>query len=1116
MLQFVLGASGTGKTTFIHDKIKMLSKEEQAKILLIVPEQFTYETEKTLFQKLGAQQFMRIQVTSFTRFASEIFHQFGGVAGEYVSEPAKVVLMDMALRAVKDELSVYAKTAGYKSFPFTMIETVSELKNAGVTAKKLLSACEQLEEGYLKDKTKEIALIFETYNALLYQSFQDSLDDISRAAHMLKATDYFKGYTVFFDEFKGFTANENDLLKMIFCQADMVYVSLCLDLERANQSDVSLFASVKDTYQRLMRLTRQVETEIKTSVTLCKQYRFQNRALSHLERNIFSPVVEPFSEEQTAIHVISCKNEYDEVDFVLGQIVDLIQKQNYRYQDIAIISRALDTYMTKLTVGCEKYHIPYYSDMRGKITHKPLIRFVENMLRCVTDGYQSEDILSMLKCGLLPFSVEDISELENYIYIWGINGRKWFSAFTLHPKGYKENFENKDTELLEKLNVVRAFAVDGLKKFEQQTKNNNGKSICFHMISLLKEFRLQETIQKMIETFYRDEKIELAEEYTRLWEIFMQLIDILAKTIGETPVTLREFSQLYQLVCDSYDMGALPQSLDCVLIGDAKRVRLSDKKAVFILGVNENVMPYVPNSSGVFTDKEREALIELEIEISPPVKQHILEERFIAYKTLCSPTEQLWLTARKADIAGRPLMASMLFWQLKQMFGADIITDTEQLSSVSYCKTKETAFAHLAKTYQENTVLKATLKQVLSEEEEYTEKINALERVLKKEPFHIHQTSNAKQLFGKEMKISPTRVDSFYQCHFRYFCEHGLRIQPLRRAELNPMETGTLIHSVLYTITKNNDLKNAYDEKEIKQQIKKELDSYLEKIMGGAEEKSKRFLYLYQRMQQSIFKIVARLRAELEQSDFEPCEFEYDIQEDSEITPLVLRTVDGTRITVAGKVDRIDRFVNNKGEKYIRIVDYKSGKKQFKLNDVLYGINLQMLIYLFCIQNNGRGKYADSLPAGILYMPAGEQNPTLSRNATENDMQCAITEQYRMNGLLLMEDEVLEAMEHGKKGIFIPVTTKKNGDFDSKTLNCLATLKELGRINRYIDKLIIDMATELHVGNIEASPLENSCDYCSYNGICFVGKEDQQRDCVKYNREQIMEQMNVEKGEENG
>ncbi|MEG2813838.1 MAG: PD-(D/E)XK nuclease family protein, partial [Oscillospiraceae bacterium] len=437
------------------------------------------------------------------------------------------------------------------------------------------------------------------------------------------------------------------------------------------------------------------------------------------------------------------------------------------------------------------------------------------------------------------------------------------------------------------------------------------------------------------------------------------------------------------------------------------------------------------------------------------------------------------------------------------------VLDSENKSGEFFCMSKGMSFTYLAKTYFDDNQLTASLKEIFSQDDFYKSKIEMIEKINKKEPFEIKNSDNCKKIFDdkdKKMNISPTRVESFYQCAFRYFCQHGLRVYPLKKAELNPLETGTLIHKVLFDITKKYDLKNNFDEQKIKAEIKLELDVYIEQVMGGVKDKTKRFMYIYQKIRIQLFKILEHLHNEFEQSQFIPTDYEYEINENSDITPLKMVTNENIEVVISGKIDRIDSYVSQSGQKYIRIVDYKSGKKMFKLNDVLYGLNLQMLIYLFCIENNGKEKYKNCKPAGILYLHAGTIKPNLSRLSTQSQMEKEVKDFYKMNGLLVNETEVLEAMEKGIAGEYIPVSTKNDGTFSSQSLNSLASKQELGKISNYINKLIANMADELHYGKISASPLEGSCEYCDYASVCGKNQSEIEQ-YKKFEREEIFKQM---------
>lgn len=1109
-LQLITGPAKSGKSTWITGKIDALSRRPDSRIILIVPEQFTFETEKNLFRSLGGEQFKHVNVTSFTRLATEVFRLYGGVAGQYANDCAKCVIMDMALEELRDSLEVYAKSARNRGFAQTMLEAVSELKNADVAAKDFLERSERLPDGPLKEKARETALIYAAYDTMLSRAYLDPLDDLSRAVRMLETRDFFAGSTVIFDEFKGFTAPEYAMMKLIFRQAEAVYLSLCLDLERANRQPAGLFSTVREAYNRAEQYARQLELRILAPVKLERTY-FRSAALVHLEQNLFSPTMERWSDEGLCdVHAALCRNEYAEVDYALSTIAQLVRREGFRYDDIAIISRDLESYLPKLEAGFLKYGIPYFTDQLIPAAHKPLIRFVQNLLSCASRGLTGENVLALLKCGMTRFSVEEIAELENYVFVWNISGRQWEEPFTGNPRGFQESFTEEDTAALASVNELRAFLAERLVRFRQEVRDASARQFCAAILSFLEGVGVQEALERLIADLYakhEQEAFELAQEYARVWELLMELLDTIASASDERPMKPARFEALFALAVSTCHMGSLPQALDTVIVGSADRIRTGEKRAIFVLGVNENVLPYTPADTGVFTDREREQLRELEIDLAKPVKDRIREERFIAYKTLTSPEERLYLTARKATISGEIKAPSILFSELRRMFGDGVVLDADELPGDYYCQSGSAAFSRLAEVYLEDTPLRATLREVLREESAFSMKLDGLDRVLENRDFHIDDPKLATALFGREMNISPTRVESFYQCRFRYFLEQGVRAFPLRRAELDPLETGTLIHKVLYVVAQKVDLKVEYDRALVLRLIQSELDDYIESVMGGGETKTKRFLYLYRRLCGSILKIVDQLHEELAQSDFTPCEFEYEITKDSDILPLRLAGEDGVVVNVAGKIDRVDSYTAGSGEKYIRIVDYKSGKKVFKLNDVLYGLNLQMLIYLQCISQGGRGEYERCLPAGILYMPAGEQPATLPREASGEEIEEQKRRAYRMNGLLLEDREVLQAMDSSMSGLFIPVALKKDESFTAASKGSLVTLSELGRINGYIDHLIVNMARELHAGRVEAVPLPDVCSYCDYRGVCGVTKASKVREYVSHTREEIIHTM---------
>lgn len=1106
MLHFILGPARSGKTSRILEEIEWRTALPEERILLIVPEQFTFETEKKLFRRLGGEAFRRVTVTSFTRFAENLFKEFGGIAGSYAEDPAKAILMSLALEELGDRLELYSRSARYPNFVNSMLQTVAEFKNAGVSPEELNQVLPRMEEGGFREKLSETALIYAAYQALLERSFRDPLDNLSRALALLQDKRYFAGYTVYFDEFKSFTAGENRLIQRILSEAKEVIFSLCLDPDRANGSPASVFSSVQEVYLRLIQTARKLGVRVASPMKLDGTY-FRSEALRHLEQHLLTSAIPAFSGEVSEIRTLLCKHEYEEVDTALSEISRLVREEGFRYAEIALVSRDLAAYQDILNAAFPKYGIPFTCDQPSPVLPKPLFRFVRQVLSCGAGGFSTERVLALLKTGMTVFSVEEIAEFENYLFIWEISGSRFLEPFTAHPRGFQQELNEEDEALLGRVNRLREGLIPALERFREILRQGTVQEACGGLFTLLEELEVPVRIEQLAAEALAAEDFGLAQEYGQVWDLLIGLLNTLVQAAGERRLSPERFEQLFLLGASGCELGSLPQAVDSVIVGSADRIRIMDKRAVLVLGVNENVLPCVPAESGVFTDREREALSHFELELSKSSRDRLKEERFVAYKTLTSPSERLFLTARCADISGKLKTPSILFPQLRRMFGEEIRMEASALPGEFFCRSRETAFAYLARTYLDDTPLTASLKAALLPEEEYAGKLAGLDRVLEERDFRIENRANAVRLFGREMNLSPTRVEVYSQCPFRYFMEQGMRAYPLKKAELNPLETGVLIHHILYCLCRELDLGEGYDESQARALVRAELEKYLEGVMGGSRDKTSRFLYLYNRLERSVLKLAEQLHQELLQSLFQPCGFEYEIREDTEIPPLCLRDEDGTVVRISGKIDRIDAYTNGSGERCIRIVDYKSGRKQFKLNDVLYGLNLQMLIYQECIRRGGREFYAGTRPAGILYLPAGEGGASLGRDAAPDEIEREQRKSYTMSGLLLQDPELLRAMDTSMEGLFIPVQYTKGGDFTAASKNSLVTLEELGQIGHYIDRLVLQMARELHEGRVEALPLPDSCDYCSYRAVCGRTPGGKVRPYLSCRREEIFEEM---------
>ncbi len=1084
MLKLLYGSSGTGKTETIYREIARVSETGAAKVMIVVPEQFSFETERKLLSFLGERAFARVEVYSFTRLCHRAFELYGGNNRSYADTTAKILLMELALREVSDTLEHYRRVSRSRQFLLSALQTVEELKVNGVTPEQYEEASQALKETPSGDKLGEISTIYSAYQGILERSYQDALDDFSKALELIRSNYFFEGYDIFLDEFKGFTKPEFDLIGEMLGKSRSCTVSLCMD--RSDEND-PLFYSVKKTADRLKRIAMEKNCKIAQPLCLEKNHRFRNEALLYLERNVFRGDAVPFLGKNEAVSVYQAVNEYEEADYAMSWILEQVQAHGCRYRDIVLMCRDLESYQWILEPAFQKYNIPVFFDSRFEIEAFPPARFLAAVLETAVSRMETENMLNLLKCTMLPFTLEEVSALENYVYLWDITGAKWESEFTANPRGFKGELTEDDRTVLGGLNRIRSAVAGPLCLFINNTREVTVREIAQAFYHLLDQLGAIDVLSNTINDLHAGGEHDLADIYSRVWELLMKVLDTMVVTAGEIRMDLRRFMELFTLAVQNSELADRPQALDCVMVGSPDRMRTDSPKALAILGVNDGIFPFVPTDGTLLRDEERLALANLGLELQGDFKEKILEERFIAYKALTVPTDSLLLTSRRADITGEVKQPSELLGQLSALFTEHVAFDSEDVSPLFYCRSQETAFLTLASRYSQKSDFTKTLAGYFKGVPGYQARLSLLERAMKPQSFRIGDERLAKKLFGGKMQLSPSRVEAYYRCPFAYFCRYGLKALPRTKAELNPMERGVAIHDVLYRfVSEYGETMFDLAEEEVKEIVNRYLERYIADVMGGGSDKSKRFLAAFYRLRSTVSNIVLRLIAEFKQSAFKPVDFELEIGESEDVSPLRLKTADGSEIIVSGTIDRVD-LCEIGGQKYVRVIDYKSGAKKFNLSDVYYGLNLQMILYLFILWKNGKQKYDGVFPAGVLYMPAGEVSLALPRDASAQDAEKQRISQYKMNGFVLEDPEVVSAMEENAKGVFIPVERNKDGSFGKRS--SLLKLEELGKMERYVNRLVLRMAGELHRGGIPAAPVysggtKSPCEYCDYSFVC--------------------------------
>ena len=1104
MLQLIFGRSGSGKTYAVRAALKSLAESGAERLMLIVPEQASFENERAMLRLLGEKNARRVAVTSFSRLTDAVQRRYGGFAGRRLDDAGRSVFMSLALGQVRDRLEVFRRNADSTELVGLLLQISAELKMCEVTPETLGKAAAAVPRSTLKRKAEEISLILSAYDALVSRSYVDPLDDLTRMKEILARRDFFSGYTVMVDSFQSFTVQEYGILEIILRQADDVRVTLCAD--GLSGPDAGLFAIARRTAGKLLRMASENGVRAASPVILPGGKRFRAPELAALEKRIYRPGSGEWDHPCPGVAGYAAKDRYDEAAFVAASIRRLVREEGLRYRDFAVIARSAEPYFGILDAALERWEIPYFMDRPEAIDAEPLMRLVLTAFRMVTYGFRSDDMFLYLKTGLAGLTAQQIAELENYTFVWNVSGVKWKQTWTDNPEGFAGPMDRSGEELLGRINMSRCAAAAPLERFAADTADADGVGMASAVYRLLCGVGAAEHLREYAARLTREGSPALAERELRTWDLLMQILDQTALVIGEEKIPRERYAELLQLVIRTSRMASIPQGLDEVTVGDANRIRTESPRVVFVIGAVQGEFPMTPGSDCVFSDSERRELIRLGLPLNDTAEGVALQERFLAYSAVTAASQRLYVTWPAADGAGKALAPSSLPGGVRSALPQARVLDADGLSLLWFANAEGPALELAAQKWSENDVLSASLKDLFSRRKS-GERLEAVGRAARKEPFRFHDPSLARTLFGGDMKLSATQIEKFELCRFQYFCRYGLHVKERRTAELNALEYGSLMHFLLQRLFQEIGAEAilAMEPEALHRTILGFLEEYVRETFGGMETKTPRFAYLVSRIADSAQIVAIHVAKELAQSRFHPADFELEIG--GSVGALSIPLPDGGAVQVDGKIDRVD-LMDRGGERYLRIVDYKTGKKEFRLSDLVYGLNMQMLIYLAALCENGAKRYGKFRPAGVLYMPANRPSVPAERGAEENALTGKAERQLRMDGLILDDPDIITAMDRGGGGKYVPVALK---DGVPAKRDHVVSPKELEAVMVSLKRCIAEMASELRKGNVPALPLNgaraDACGWCPYRAVCGREKDDPAREMKDWDRDAAMREL---------
>ncbi len=1056
MLQFILGRASSGKTYTVTQKIAECISRGESPVLL-VPEQFSFESEKNILDVVGDGAAQKVSVISFTRLCDEVERIAGGVCGESITDADRIILMNRAIKLCREDLLRFKKYAASGSFARLMIDSIGEFKQNFITAEDLRDAANNTDDEQLRLKLLDTALIYENFDAVIAEKFIDNTDRLTKLYYALENYKYFENKTVFIDSFKSFSGQQYKILERIISQAQSVTVTLTDHPEDIRE--LGIFSNIKRVKSRITAIAKKFAVKLSDDVILSNK-NYTSDELSCLE-DFMATGKTNFAGESKDIAICRADSIYSEADFVARNIRRIVREKGARYSDFVIIARDTAIYEDALDTACKKNNISCFIDKRIPLINLPTAVAVLSAAN-VAQNFSTENILRFHKSGVDILTLDEITTLENYAYLWNVDGSVWQNEWTMDPDGFSADGELSQSkkDKLAALNKLRKMAIDPLielKKYFSGTAQNMSRALVNLLVNTHADERFKALSKQYNDTVYRD-------AIKQSWDSVMKILNSLALCFGEAQVSKGEYCDALRTALSLETVGIIPQMIDEAIFGAADRIRPSRPKYAFIMGANQGVFPRVQQSGGLFSNGEREKLIELELDIPDYTFSFAVDEECLLYSNVCCATHGLFISYTTA-VDGAQSQESAFVDDIKNTFKCRVFEEPSALQENHLPETYEDAFSWFCAGMCEDNVDTKTLVKAL-ENANISDRING---VLQSKNRVVHSISDitAEKLFGKKLTMSPSKFDTFNRCRFMYFCRYGLRVESLQPAEFNAMQRGTVVHYVLQRVVEDYGKGiSQLDAVRISDLVNKYISEYLDNVAGYTDIETPYLKYLISTIKRTLNYVVERLALEFAQSDFEPVKCELKIAADGDLPSIEIPIEDKGILELKGVVDRLDKWNG-----YIRIVDYKTGHRDFRLPDILFGQNMQMLIYLYAVSRSAQfgGK-----TAGIFYMPAS-RDKTGTKSAR------------RMNGLVAADTELITAMEKENAGEFVPKYSEKSPS------DSFIKEEDFDKIFEFIENRLHRTGSEIYGGDIAADPVDGldsgACKYCEYKNVCRIGDE---------------------------
>ncbi len=1079
MLTLLLGKDWTVNRDRILNMISRDVAEEKTGRILIVPELISHETERRLCTAAGDTASRFAEVLTFTRLAKRVSAESGHGAPECLDNGGRLVAMAAATRQLHSVLKAYAAVETRPAFLTGILDAVDEFKRCCIRPADLMDVSKRTD-GSFAQKLEELSLILEAYESICAQGKCDPRDQMTWLLEQLEDSEFAESHTFYIDGFPDFTRQHTEILKLLISRSQQVTVSLTCDV--VDSSDPA-FEKAGSTAGELLRFAKSIGVPVQ--IASCDE---KTRPFATLLNQLFRGNI---TDKVPGLTVCKADSVNQECHAAAERIVELVSA-GCRYRDIGIVCADFAGYRQLLEMILNRYHIPVYLSGTEDILSKTVITAVLSAVDAAVGGFEQQDVLRYLRSALSPLDVDVCDRIENYAIVWNINGRRWTENWEYHPDGLGCEWTPESKAYLEMLNDARKTGLEPLRILaERMGQASTLGQLVDALYGFQMDLQLADRLSAMAKDMQEQGNLRDCQILEQLWEILLSALEQLSAMLGDTNWDSQTFTRLLKLLLSQYDVGTIPAVLDAVAVGPVSAMRCQQVKHLLVLGACEGNFPGYSGSVGVLSDQERTDLRSLGLPLTGGAMEGLQAEFAEIYGVFCGADSSVYVSCAK----GQP---SFLYRRLCAMTDGEVLASPLGIAGVD----KLEAGAFLVRSADKKT---ADLLALHTEYDSLREK-------------SLHELGEMSRdavlgLYGDNLNLSASQVDKLADCRLAYFLKYGLKLKERKPASVDPAEFGTYVHAVLEETGRHINQLGGFKKVTLEEtlQIAGEYSrNYISQHFSQID--SQRVSYLFQRNVQELELVVKELWEELQESEFTPAEFELAFGSNAQMPAIPIRS-HTISAQLRGFVDRVDVWEND-GQTYFRVVDYKTGKKDFDYCDIFNGLGLQMLLYLFALEENGGDVLCKNpVAAGVQYFPARVPLVTADGKPDEVSVQAEREKSWKRKGLVLSDEVVLTAMETNEQPKRLPCNKKKDGTFSGD----LASRSQFALLKGYVFALLGKMVDDIASGCVTPNPYtrggrHNACAFCPYGDICHSESIAGRRDYAAMTAQKFWEEVEREVG----